>query len=77
MKNCYKHHGREDLLYPFEDAQPRIPTPSSHTLTAQLVPQAMVQAINSDGMVSLIQVPSQQNRNEQMISIPVFYNILI
>uniref|UniRef100_UPI00358EA388 nuclear respiratory factor 1-like n=1 Tax=Myxine glutinosa TaxID=7769 RepID=UPI00358EA388 len=56
VKNCYKHHGREDLLYPFEDVHPRISTHSSHTLTAQLVPQAMVQAINSDGTVSLIQV---------------------
>uniref|UniRef100_UPI00358ED388 nuclear respiratory factor 1-like n=1 Tax=Myxine glutinosa TaxID=7769 RepID=UPI00358ED388 len=56
VKNCYKHHGREDLLYPFEDVHPRSSTHSSHTLTAQLVPQAMVQAINSDGMVSLIQV---------------------
>uniref|UniRef100_A0A8C4R4R2 Nuclear respiratory factor 1 n=1 Tax=Eptatretus burgeri TaxID=7764 RepID=A0A8C4R4R2_EPTBU len=49
VKNCYKHHRREDLLYPFEDAEPRIPTPL-------LVPQAMVQAIYSEGRASLIQV---------------------
>ncbi|XP_078470520.1 nuclear respiratory factor 1-like [Lampetra fluviatilis] len=63
VKNCYKHHGREDLLYAFdESALATLTTPhgagaASHTLTAQLVhPQAMVQAISPDGVVSLIQV---------------------
>uniref|UniRef100_A0A8C6UME3 Nuclear respiratory factor 1 n=1 Tax=Neogobius melanostomus TaxID=47308 RepID=A0A8C6UME3_9GOBI len=62
VKNCYKQHGREDLLYAFEDQQ--VPTPTAHThLTAaqsiaHLVPsQTVVQTINNpDGTVSLIQV---------------------
>uniref|UniRef100_H3CQ66 Nuclear respiratory factor 1 n=1 Tax=Tetraodon nigroviridis TaxID=99883 RepID=H3CQ66_TETNG len=46
VKNCYKQHGREDLLYAFEDQQ------------VHLVPsQTVVQTINNpDGTVSLIQV---------------------
>lgn len=62
VKNCYKQHGREDLLYAFEDQQ--VPTTTTqHHLTAtpsiaHLVPsQTVVQTINNpDGTVSLIQV---------------------
>ncbi|XP_075886302.1 nuclear respiratory factor 1 isoform X2 [Nelusetta ayraudi] len=66
VKNCYKQHGREDLLYAFED---HITTTTAtaqhhhhHLTTAQsiahLVPsQTVVQTINNpDGTVSLIQV---------------------
>ncbi|XP_068442930.1 nuclear respiratory factor 1 isoform X5 [Clinocottus analis] len=60
VKNCYKQHGREDLLYAFED---HTPTVTHHHLTtaqsiAHLVPQqTVVQTINNpDGTVSLIQV---------------------
>lgn len=64
VKNCYKQHGREDLLYAFEDQQvPTTATTQHHLTTAQsiahLVPsQTVVQTINNpDGTVSLIQVP--------------------
>uniref|UniRef100_A0AAY4CS59 Nuclear respiratory factor 1 NLS/DNA-binding dimerisation domain-containing protein n=1 Tax=Denticeps clupeoides TaxID=299321 RepID=A0AAY4CS59_9TELE len=60
VKNCYKQHGREDLLYAFEDQQ--VPqqqhvTTAAHNI-AHLVPsQTVVQTIsNPDGTVSLIQV---------------------
>lgn len=62
MKNCYKQHGREDLLYAFEDQQVTTATTTQHHLAAQsiahLVPsQTVVQTINNpDGTVSLIQV---------------------
>uniref|UniRef100_A0A671YWX1 Nuclear respiratory factor 1 n=1 Tax=Sparus aurata TaxID=8175 RepID=A0A671YWX1_SPAAU len=63
VKNCYKQHGREDLLYAFEDTQvTTVPTTQHHLTTAQsiahLVPsQTVVQTINNpDGTVSLIQV---------------------
>ncbi|XP_043944780.1 nuclear respiratory factor 1 isoform X3 [Protopterus annectens] len=55
VKNCYKQHGREDLLYAFEDQQ--TPQQTTHSI-AHLVPsQTVVQTIsNPDGTVSLIQV---------------------
>ncbi|XP_069556420.1 nuclear respiratory factor 1 [Brachyistius frenatus] len=67
VKNCYKQHGREDLLYAFEDHQVTSVTTTQHhhhhhLTTAQsiahLVPsQTVVQTINNpDGTVSLIQV---------------------
>uniref|UniRef100_A0A665WRU1 Nuclear respiratory factor 1 n=1 Tax=Echeneis naucrates TaxID=173247 RepID=A0A665WRU1_ECHNA len=63
VKNCYKQHGREDLLYAFEDQQVTTTTTTQHHLAAaqsiaHLVPsQTVVQTINNpDGTVSLIQV---------------------
>ncbi|XP_018602542.1 nuclear respiratory factor 1 isoform X1 [Scleropages formosus] len=61
VKNCYKQHGREDLLYAFEDqqvAQPHVAPSVAHGI-AHLVPsQTVVQTIsNPDGTVSLIQLP--------------------
>lgn len=63
VKNCYKQHGREDLLYAFEDQQVPTTATTQHHLTAapsiaHLVPsQTVVQTINNpDGTVSLIQV---------------------
>ncbi|XP_022052252.1 nuclear respiratory factor 1 isoform X1 [Acanthochromis polyacanthus] len=63
VKNCYKQHGREDLLYAFEDQQVTATATTQHHLTtaqsiAHLVPsQTVVQTINNpDGTVSLIQV---------------------
>lgn len=63
VKNCYKQHGREDLLYAFEDQQVIPATATQHHLTtaqgiAHLVPsQTVVQTVsNPDGTVSLIQV---------------------
>ncbi|XP_030632471.1 nuclear respiratory factor 1 isoform X2 [Chanos chanos] len=60
VKNCYKQHGREDLLYAFEDqqvTQQQVATAATHSI-AHLVPsQTVVQTIsNPDGTVSLIQV---------------------
>ncbi|KAG9346875.1 hypothetical protein JZ751_005802, partial [Albula glossodonta] len=59
VKNCYKQHGREDLLYAFEDqqvSQQHVATTATHSI-AHLVPsQTVVQTIsNPDGTVSLIQ----------------------
>ncbi|XP_066448257.1 nuclear respiratory factor 1 isoform X2 [Eleutherodactylus coqui] len=56
VKNCYKQHGREDLLYAFEDQQTQ-QVATAHGI-AHLVPsQTVVQTIsNPDGTVSLIQV---------------------
>lgn len=56
VKNCYKQHGREDLLYAFEDQQTQ-PATATHSI-AHLVPsQTVVQTFsNPDGTVSLIQV---------------------
>lgn len=61
VKNCYKQHGREDLLYAFDDHQvvthQPMATQATHSI-AHLVPsQTVVQTIsNPDGTVSLIQV---------------------
>ncbi|XP_066852096.1 nuclear respiratory factor 1 isoform X3 [Anser cygnoides] len=57
VKNCYKQHGREDLLYAFEDQQTQQQTTTTHSI-AHLVPsQTVVQTFsNPDGTVSLIQV---------------------
>ncbi|XP_065408301.1 nuclear respiratory factor 1 isoform X6 [Chrysemys picta bellii] len=57
VKNCYKQHGREDLLYAFEDQQTQQQTAATHSI-AHLVPsQTVVQTFsNPDGTVSLIQV---------------------
>lgn len=61
VKNCYKQHGREDLLYAFEDqlVTPQHVAAATHSI-AHLVPsQTVVQTIsNPDGTVSLIQVSS-------------------
>lgn len=49
MKNCYKYHGREDLLPEFTEENPASP-PQQYTGT-------MVQTINNpDGSVSIIQI---------------------
>ncbi|XP_058510879.1 nuclear respiratory factor 1 isoform X2 [Ochotona princeps] len=57
VKNCYKQHGREDLLYAFEDQQTQSQATATHSI-AHLVPsQTVVQTFsNPDGTVSLIQV---------------------
>ncbi|XP_031438559.1 nuclear respiratory factor 1 isoform X2 [Clupea harengus] len=65
VKNCYKQHGREDLLYAFDDHQvvthQPMATQATHSI-AHLVPsQTVVQTIsNPDGTVSLIQVGTGQ-----------------
>ncbi|XP_029103383.1 nuclear respiratory factor 1-like isoform X4 [Scleropages formosus] len=60
VKNCYKQHGREDLLYAFEEqqaAQPHVATATAHSITHLVPSQTVVQTIsNPDGTVSLIQV---------------------
>ena len=55
VKNCYKHHGREDLLHVFnEDSS----GPSTHPIPQpQAFAGTMVQTINNpDGTVSFIQI---------------------
>ncbi|XP_033122256.1 DNA-binding protein P3A2-like [Anneissia japonica] len=53
VKNCYKHHGREDLLPDFQETETH-----HHQTTHQLIPShTVVQTINNaDGTLSLIQV---------------------
>ncbi|XP_077120532.1 nuclear respiratory factor 1 isoform X5 [Ranitomeya variabilis] len=56
VKNCYKQHGREDLLYAFEDQQTQQVT-TAHGIAHFVPSQTVVQTIsNPDGTVSLIQV---------------------
>ena len=55
VKNCYKHHGRENLLHVFnEDSL----GPSAHPISQpQAFAGTMVQTINNpDGTVSFIQI---------------------
>ena len=55
VRNCYKHHGREDLLQVFnEDSS----GPSAHPIPQpQAFAGTMVQTINNpDGTVSFIQI---------------------
>ncbi|XP_035677743.1 DNA-binding protein P3A2-like isoform X3 [Branchiostoma floridae] len=63
VKNCYKHHGREDLMMDAEinsgtDNQQATTQLQVHQVNGQLMqPHTMVQTINNpDGTVSLIQV---------------------
>uniref|UniRef100_A0AAR2ITL9 Nuclear respiratory factor 1 NLS/DNA-binding dimerisation domain-containing protein n=1 Tax=Pygocentrus nattereri TaxID=42514 RepID=A0AAR2ITL9_PYGNA len=60
VKNCYKQHGREDLLYAFEDQQvtpQQVAAAATHNITHLVPSQTVVQTIsNPDGTVSLIQV---------------------
>lgn len=62
VKNCYKQHGREDLLYAFEDQQvtpQQVAAAATHNITHLVPSQTVVQTIsNPDGTVSLIQVSS-------------------
>lgn len=52
MKDCYKHHGREDLLHVFSD---ETSTPTIQN-SAQF-PGTMLQTINNpDGTVSIIHI---------------------
>ncbi|XP_045068644.1 nuclear respiratory factor 1 isoform X7 [Coregonus clupeaformis] len=63
VKNCYKQHGREDLLYAFEDQVPQhtAMTTATHNITHLVPSQTVVQTIsNPDGTVSLIQVGTGQ-----------------
>lgn len=55
VKNCYKHHGREDLLHVFSEDHSG---PSTHHIPqAQAFAGTMVQTINNpDGTVSFIQI---------------------
>ncbi|XP_069621497.1 nuclear respiratory factor 1 isoform X1 [Ranitomeya imitator] len=56
VKNCYKQHGREDLLYAFEDQQTQ-QVATAHGIAHFVPSQTVVQTIsNPDGTVSLIQV---------------------
>ena len=58
VKNCYKHHGREDLLPEFsDDKDVKDLMQHQRTQTTIIPSHAVVQTINNpDGTVSLIQV---------------------
>ena len=67
VKNCYKHHGRDDLMPNFHD---------SGTLTAahigqnQMPHQTMVQTINNpDGTVSIIQIDTGDMGQPQIVTL--------
>ena len=58
VKNCYKHHGREDLLPEFDDHHQN----SSHV--SHYPQPTMVQTINNpDGTVSIIQIDTGEGGN--------------
>ncbi|XP_074645431.1 DNA-binding protein P3A2-like isoform X2 [Tubulanus polymorphus] len=57
VKNCYKHHGREDLLPAFDEN-------ISSNSVATFAQPTMVQTINNpDGTVSIIQIDTSSNGN--------------
>ena len=58
VKNCYKHHGREDLLPEFSDDKDVKEMMLHQRSQTTIIPShAVVQTINNpDGTVSLIQV---------------------
>jgi nuclear respiratory factor 1 len=63
VRNCYKHHGREDLIPEFADETP--PPPSVH-----FSGQTMVQTINNpDGTVSIIQIDTMDQGNAQVVTL--------
>lgn len=61
IRNCYKHHGREDLLPMLDDAAPTVPSPY------------VMQTINNpDGTLALIQIDtsgSQLAENSEIITL--------
>ncbi|XP_045164239.1 DNA-binding protein P3A2-like [Mercenaria mercenaria] len=64
VKNCYMHHGRQDLLQVFKDE----PVSSVTVQTQQPFAGTMMQTINNpDGSVSIIQIDPGPNR---VLSLP-------
>nr|KAG5706005.1 hypothetical protein BaRGS_028114 [Batillaria attramentaria] len=65
VKNCYKHHGREDLLHVFSDeAGVSAPNAGSH------FPGTVVQTINNpDGTVSIIHIDTGPSGNS-VVTLP-------
>ncbi|KAL5014512.1 hypothetical protein ScPMuIL_008782 [Solemya velum] len=63
VKNCYKHHGRDDLLQVFADEADAINQPThSGDSQAALTAGTMVQTINNpDGTISIIQIDTNPN----------------
>lgn len=58
--NCYRHHGRDDLLPDFHDHDPGI----------ALQHQTMVQTINNpDGTLSIIQIDTGDVNNPQVVTL--------
>uniref|UniRef100_A0A8C5L3A5 Nuclear respiratory factor 1 NLS/DNA-binding dimerisation domain-containing protein n=1 Tax=Jaculus jaculus TaxID=51337 RepID=A0A8C5L3A5_JACJA len=57
VKNCYKQHGWEDLLYAFEDQQTQTQATTTHSITHLVPSETVVQTFsNPDSTISLIQV---------------------
>ncbi|KAK7101486.1 DNA-binding protein P3A2-like isoform X1 [Littorina saxatilis] len=68
VKNCYKHHGREDLLHVFSDE-------ASHTTAPHQgahFPGTVVQTINNpDGTVSIIHIDTgPHSGNSNIVTLP-------
>jgi nuclear respiratory factor 1 len=63
VRNCYKHHGREDLLPDFsgEETVPQMAARLGHT---------MLQAItNPDGSISIIQIDTGDADTSQVLTL--------
>lgn len=67
VKNCYKHHGREDLLHVFSDEA----TVAAQPQTAHF-PGTVVQTINNpDGTVSIIHIDTgPHSANPNIVTLP-------
>lgn len=68
VRNCYKHHGREDLIPEFADDNPA----GGPGQVAAHFPGGgtMVQTINNpDGTVSIIQIDTVDQGNAQMVTL--------
>jgi nuclear respiratory factor 1 len=64
VKNCYKHHGREDLLPEFHEDNM-----VTHHTTPHFAP-TMVQTINNpDGTVSIIQIDTGDGTTPQVVTL--------
>lgn len=68
VKNCYKHHGREDLLHVFNDDGTSQAQAQNHT--ASHYQGTMVQTINNpDGTVSIIHIDTGPTGNS-VVTLP-------
>jgi len=66
--NCYKYHGREDLLPAFseEDEKANVAAMANSNITTQYAPTVLHTITNADGTVSIVQV----DPNNPIITLP-------
>ncbi len=70
VRNCYKHHGRDDLLPEFHEEGASSSQPAAVVHANHFPHQTMVQAINNpDGSVSVIQIDTGDSGNPQVITL--------